>query len=73
MTNRETGTVKWFDEKKGFGFITRDAGEADIFVHYSAISGNGFRTLVEGERVEFAVEPGQKGMAATNVTRAEEE
>lgn len=69
MNEREIGTVKWFDEKKGFGFITRDAGGEDIFVHYSAITGQGFRSLAEGDRVEFGVAPGQKGMTATNVTR----
>jgi CspA family cold shock protein len=60
------GTVKWFNEKKGFGFIQRDEGE-DVFVHFSAITGNGFRTLVEGQRVEFEVEKGPKGLQASNV------
>lgn len=69
MADRETGTVKWFNEQKGFGFIARDAG-GDIFVHYSAIGGQqGFRTLNEGDRVEFAVVEGRKGPAASEVTR----
>jgi cold shock CspA family protein len=66
---RETGTVKWFNPEKGFGFITRESGEGDVFVHHSAIQGGGFRTLVDGERVEFDVVQGQKGPAAENVTR----
>jgi CspA family cold shock protein len=65
---RETGTVKWFNERKGYGFITRDAG-GDVFVHYRAIAGEGFRTLVEGERVEFSVEQTPKGLSAANVFR----
>jgi cold shock protein len=60
------GKVKWFNEKKGFGFIESDEG-GDIFVHYSAIQSPGFRTLVENQRVSFDVEQGQKGPAATNV------
>jgi len=66
---RTTGRVKWFNESKGFGFITPEDGSKDCFVHYSAIQGNGFRTLNEGERVEFDVVMGQKGPAAENVTR----
>jgi cold shock CspA family protein len=66
---RETGTVKWFNSEKGFGFITRENGEKDVFVHHSAIQGGGFRTLNEGERVEFDVVQGQKGPAAENVVR----
>jgi CspA family cold shock protein len=68
MDERETGTVKWFDSKKGYGFIARESG-GDVFVHYSAIVSDGFRDLMEGERVEFTVEQGQKGPAAANVRR----
>jgi CspA family cold shock protein len=71
MSERETGTVKWFNGQKGYGFIARDGGE-DVFVHYSAIEGDGFRNLYEGDRVEFAVEQGQKGPSATGVRRVEE-
>lgn len=63
----QTGTVKWFDEKKGFGFITTDAG-VEVFVHYSAINGNGFKTLKDGQKVELMVAQGQKGPQAENVT-----
>jgi CspA family cold shock protein len=66
--SRESGTVKWFNPDKGFGFITREGGK-DVFVHHSAIQGSGFRTLNEGERVEFDVVEGQKGPAAENVVR----
>ena len=66
---RETGTVKWFNPEKGFGFITRDNGEKDVFVHHSAIQTGGFRTLNEGERVEFEVIQADKGPAADKVTR----
>lgn len=66
MIERESGTVKWFDNAKGYGFIQRDAG-SDVFVHYSAILGVGFRSLVEGQRVEFDVEDGDKGPQAKNV------
>ena len=66
MADRETGTVKWFNASKGFGFIQRDSG-GDIFVHYSEISGNGFKTLEEGQRVEFSVVQGEKGPQAQNV------
>lgn len=62
------GTVKWFSDKKGYGFITRE-GEDDIFVHYSAIQGEGFRTLREGEKVVFDVVTGERGMKATNVVK----
>jgi CspA family cold shock protein len=69
LETRETGAVKWFNAQKGYGFIERDAG-GDVFVHFSAISDqSGFRTLEEGERVEFSVEQGQKGPAAADVRR----
>jgi CspA family cold shock protein len=66
---RITGKVKWFNDAKGFGFITPDNGEKDCFVHYSAIQGNGFRTLAAGERVEFDLVVGQKGPAAQGVVK----
>ena len=62
-----TGTVKWFNDSKGYGFLTRDDGEKDVFVHHSAIQGQGFKSLTEGQRVEFDVVQGQKGPAAENV------
>ena len=64
---RVTGTVKWFNDEKGFGFITRDDGEKDVFCHHSAIQADGFRSLQEGAKVEFDVVQGQKGQAAENV------
>jgi len=64
---KEKGTVKWFNESKGYGFIARESGD-DVFVHYSAISGDGFRTLNEGDQVEFVITQGQKGPAAGDVT-----
>ncbi|MCW5876802.1 MAG: cold-shock protein [Anaerolineales bacterium] len=67
MAERVTGTVKWFNATKGFGFISQDEGE-DVFVHYSAISGDGYRSLEEGQRVEFVVVQGQKGPQAQDVT-----
>jgi CspA family cold shock protein len=60
------GTVKWFNEKKGYGFIAKDEG-GDVFVHFSAIQGDGFKTLAEGQRVSFEIEQGQKGPSAANV------
>jgi len=62
-----TGTVKWFNESKGFGFITPEDGSKDVFVHFSAIQGSGFRSLAEGQKVQFDVEQGQKGPSAVNV------
>jgi len=66
--SKETGIVKWFNDQKGFGFITRDAGGEDVFVHYRAINAAGRKTLREGQRVEFAVVKGQKGFQAEDVT-----
>ena len=68
MSDKQQGTVKWFNDSKGFGFIEQDGGGKDVFVHYSAISADGFRSLKEGQRVEFDVEDGQKGPAAANVS-----
>ncbi|MDF1822597.1 MAG: cold-shock protein [Alcanivoracaceae bacterium] len=62
-----TGTVKWFNEAKGFGFITQDEGGADVFVHFSAITGSGFRTLAEGQKVTYDIQQGPKGPQAANV------
>ena len=67
MADRETGTVKWFDNAKGYGFIQRPQGE-DVFVHYRAIRGEGYRTLQEGQSVNFNVVKGQKGLQAEDVT-----
>ena len=66
------GSVKWFDDRKGYGFIAREGGK-DIFVHFSAIQGNGFKTLSEGEEVEFEIVNGPKGEQATNVQKAREQ
>ncbi len=63
-----SGTVKWFNDKKGYGFIEKDEG-GDVFVHYSAVAMSGFKTLVEGDRVTFEVEQGEKGPAAANVKK----
>jgi cold shock protein len=62
-----TGTVKWFNDDKGFGFITPDEGSKDLFVHHTGISGDGFKSLSEGQKVEFDEEPGDKGPKAVNV------
>jgi len=64
---REAGTVKWFDSAKGFGFVVRDNGGGDVFVHFSGIRGTGYRTLEEGQKVEFGVSQGTKGPVATDV------
>lgn len=66
MSNSVTGTVKWFNEEKGFGFIQQESGP-DVFAHYSAIANEGFKTLVEGQQVEFTVSQGQKGPQANNI------
>ncbi|MCD9496188.1 cold-shock protein [Photobacterium carnosum] len=68
--SKATGTVKWFNEEKGFGFITQDDGGADVFVHFRAISGDGFKTLAEGQKVSYETEQGPKGLQAINVERA---
>lgn len=67
MADREVGTVKWFNSSKGFGFIKREQGE-DVFVHYRQIRGDGYRSLEEGQKVEFSVAKGQKGLQAEDVT-----
>jgi len=66
MAERETGTVKWFNASKGYGFVSREQGD-DVFVHYSAIGGDGYRSLEEGQKVEFTVTDGQKGAQAQDV------
>jgi CspA family cold shock protein len=66
---RTTGSVKWFNNDKGFGFIAREDGQKDCFVHHTAIQGNGYKSLNEGDKVEFDVVQGQKGPAAENVTK----
>lgn len=69
MADREVGTVKWFNSSKGYGFIQRQQGE-DVFVHYRQIRGDGYRSLEEGQKVEFAVTRGEKGLQAEDVTAA---
>lgn len=70
MSTKMTGSVKWFDESKGFGFITPDNGGVDLFVHFKSIISEGFKTLSDGQQVSFNVEPGAKGQQATNVVTA---
>ena len=67
MAERESGTIKWFNESKGYGFISREEGN-DVFVHHTAITGDGYRTLYDGQQVEFDLTQGQKGLQAQNVT-----
>ena len=67
MSNRQSGTVKWFNDEKGFGFITPDGGGDDLFVHFKAIESDGFKSLKEGQKVSFDVTQGQKGPAAANI------
>ncbi|MGR4992281.1 transcription antiterminator/RNA stability regulator CspE [Vibrio sp. WZ-1] len=68
MSAKVTGSVKWFNETKGFGFLTQDNGGQDVFVHFNAIVADGFKTLTEGQKVSFNVEDGKKGPQATEVT-----
>jgi CspA family cold shock protein len=67
MSNVSTGTVKWFNDAKGFGFITPSEGGDDLFAHFKEIQGSGFKTLAEGQRVEYVAQRGQKGMQATQI------
>ncbi|MCY4159242.1 MAG: cold-shock protein [Bacteroidetes bacterium] len=67
MQDREQGTVKWFNSEKGYGFIQRDNGEKDVFVHYSEVNKDGYKSLDEGQRVEFSVTEGNKGLQAQSV------
>jgi CspA family cold shock protein len=70
MSARERGTVKWFSNQKGYGFIARESGE-DVFVHFSTIQGEGYKSLTQGEQVEFAVQQGDKGLSAVDVERVQ--
>ena len=67
MSNQSTGTVKWFNAEKGFGFITQDNGDADVFAHFRAIVGDGYKSLDEGQKVSFDIEQGPKGLQAANI------
>lgn len=67
MSNQSTGTVKWFNAEKGFGFITQDNGGPDVFAHFRAITGDGYKSLDEGQKVSFNAEQGQKGLQASNI------
>lgn len=67
MSNQSTGTVKWFNAEKGFGFITQDNGGADVFAHFRAITGDGYKSLDEGQKVSFDTEQGPKGLQAANI------
>ncbi|RIK37156.1 MAG: cold-shock protein [Chloroflexi bacterium] len=69
MNDRKRGVVKWFNDQKGYGFITPEAGGKDVFVHHSAIMSAGFRSLAEGDRVEFSIQQGPKGPSAANVQK----
>lgn len=70
MSERQIGTVKWFNNEKGYGFATPDDGSKDVFVHYSAIQTEGYRSLNEGDRIEFGIEMGDKGPKAVDITKA---
>ncbi|EMC8145087.1 TPA: cold-shock protein [Vibrio cholerae] len=70
MSNKLTGSVKWFNESKGFGFITPDSGGSDVFVHFKSIASGGVKTLFEGQKVNFSIEQGSKGLQAVNVIPA---
>lgn len=69
MSNKVFGTVKWFNESKGFGFIAQDNGGQDVFAHYSAIAGSGFKTLAEGQKVSFILTEGKKGLQAEEIEK----
>jgi cold shock protein len=71
VEKRETGTVKWFNDAKGYGFIARDEGGGDVFVHYSVIDSQGFKSLAEGQKVEYVLQQGPKGLAAAGVKKVQ--